>query len=79
MPGCGKDTYLTETGIDPKLIVSRDKIRFAILNPEDNYFDQDVQLRVRFKSKDEKEHYKILNDSIDECIRKFKEIKKMIK
>ena len=41
VPGCGKDTYLTETGIDPKLIVSRDKIRFAILNPEDNYFDQE--------------------------------------
>ena len=53
-------------------------VEFAGVN-KDNYFDQDVQLRVRFKTKDEKEHYKILNDSIDECIRKFKEIKKMIK
>ena len=54
------------------------EVEFAGVN-KDNYFDQDVQLRVRFKSQDENKHYKILNDSIDECIKKFEELKKMIK
>lgn len=53
-------------------------VEFAGVN-KDNYFDETVQVRIRFKTNDDKKQEQIVNDSIDECIKKFKDIEKMIK
>lgn len=53
-------------------------VDFAGVN-KDNYIDETVQLRIRFKTQEDKKQQQILNNSIDECINKFKEIEKLIK
>lgn len=44
MPGSGKDTYLKEAGIPHYLIVSRDQIRFSLLDDNDEYFDKEKEV-----------------------------------
>lgn len=43
-PGAGKTTYLTKNAIFGSVIVSRDVIRFNILEPGDDYFSKENEV-----------------------------------
>lgn len=44
IPGSGKDTYLQEAGISNEIIVSRDRIRFLMLDRGDQYFSKEKEV-----------------------------------
>ncbi len=44
IPGSGKDTYLSDMKIPQVLIVSRDLIRFSLLDKYDKYFDKEKEV-----------------------------------
>lgn len=48
VPGSGKSTFLEEMKGEDEVIVSRDKIRFQILRPGEDYFSRDKEVYAKF-------------------------------
>jgi len=52
VPGCGKSTFLEKNvHKDSSVIISRDKIRFSLIKPEDNYFTHEDKVVKIFWNK----------------------------
>ena len=47
-PGCGKSTYIQNHLKENELVISRDKIRFGILNDNDEYFSKEKEVYNEF-------------------------------
>lgn len=48
VPGSGKSTFLEEVKGENEVIISRDKIRFAILKPGEDYFSHEKEVYSNF-------------------------------
>ena len=65
IPASGKSTYIRNNLIssDKDVHISRDMIRFSLLNEDDNYFDKETKLKGYFILANEKylkEYYQVL-------------------
>ena len=47
-PGCGKSTYIQNHLKENELVISRDKIRFGMLNDNDEYFSKEKEVYNEF-------------------------------
>ena len=47
-PGCGKSTYIQNHLKENELVISRDKIRFGMLNDNDEYFSKEKEVYREF-------------------------------
>ena len=48
IPGCGKSTYIQKHMQENEIVVSRDKIRFAMLKDTDDYFSKEKEVYNEF-------------------------------
>ena len=48
VPGSGKSTFLNEIKDENEVIISRDKIRFSLLQPGEDYFAHEKETYARF-------------------------------
>jgi len=48
VPGCGKSTYIQNHIQENEIVVSRDKIRFAMLKDTDDYFSKEKEVYNEF-------------------------------
>lgn len=46
--GCGKSTYIKNNIKEDEVIVSRDTIRFSMLNDNDEYFSKEKEVYIEF-------------------------------
>lgn len=47
-PGCGKTTFLNEIKNDDEVVISRDEIRYSLLQPGDSYFSHETEVYEKF-------------------------------